>query len=195
MTGQNFTVLEPAADLAKAYQPVFDWFNVKYPGLLQQLELDAQDSPAQWEQLYKSTLWNRGDATRGAALFIERACATCHTGSKMVGPDLAGAAQRFSPADLFNAIVFPSRDVAPAYRMTTFNLRNGDTYNGLVAFESADGVMIHTGMGTTLRLNDADIASRQPGAVSFMPAGLLGGAGSQDLADLYAYLKTLQAVR
>ena len=114
---------------------------------------------------------------------------------KMVGPDLAGAAQRFSPADLFNAIVFPSRDVAPAYRMTTFNLRNGDTYNGLVAFESADGVMIHTGMGTTLRLNDADIASRQPGAVSFMPAGLLGGAGSQDLADLYAYLKTLQAVR
>lgn len=195
LTGQNFTVLEPTADLAKAYQPVFDWFNVKYPGLLQQLELDAQDSPAQWEQLYKSTLWNRGDATRGAALFIERACATCHTGSKMVGPDLAGAAQRFSPADLFNAIVFPSRDVAPAYRMTTFQLKNGEAYSGIVAFESADGVMIHTGMGTTLRLNDADIASRQPGALSFMPAGLLGGAGPQDLADLHAYLKTLQAGR
>ena len=188
-------MLEPAADLAKAYQPVFDWFNVKYPGLLQHLELDGQDNPAQWEQLYKSTLWNRGDATRGASLFTERACATCHTGSKMVGPDLAGAAQRFSPADLFNAIVFPSRDVAPAYRMTTFNLRNGEAYTGLVAFESADGVMIHTGFGSTMRLSEADITSRQPSALSFMPAGLLGGAKPQDLADLYAYLKTLQAGR
>jgi len=195
LTGQKFAAQEPAADLAKAYQPVFDWFNVKYPGLLQQLELDGQDNPAQWEQLYKATLWNRGDATRGAALFIERACATCHTGSKMVGPDLAGAAQRFSPTDLFNAIVFPSRDVAPAYRMTTFNLRNGDAYTGLLAFESADGVMIHTGIGSTMRLSEADIASRQPSALSFMPSGLLSGAKSQDLADLHAYLKSLQPTR
>jgi len=195
LTGQKFAVPEPAADLAKAYQPIFDWFNVKYPGLLSQLELDAPDNPAQWEQLYKVTPWNRGDATRGAALFTQRACATCHSGSLMAGPDLAGAAQRFSPVDLLNSIVFPSRDVAPAYRMTTFSLRNGEAYTGLLAFESADGVMIHTGIGSTLRLSEADIAGRQPSALSFMPSGLLTGAKPQDLADLHAYLKSLQPVR
>ncbi len=195
LTGQKFAVPEPAADLAKAYRPVFDWFAVKYPAVVAQLDAADQDSPARWAQLYKNTPWTRGNATRGEQIFAERGCAVCHSGSKLIGPDLAGAAQRFSPEDLFNAIVFPSRDVAPAYRMTTFQLRNGEAYSGIVAFESADGVMIHTGLGTTLRLNDADIASRQPSALSFMPAGLLGGAAPQDLADLYAYLKTLQAGR
>lgn len=195
LTGQKFAVPEPSADLAKAYQPVFDWFAVKYPAVFAQLDAADQDSPARWTQLYKNTPWARGNAMRGEQIFAERGCAVCHSGSKLIGPDLAGAAQRFSPEDLFNAIIFPSRDVAPSYRMTTFQLRNGEAYSGIVAFESADGVMIHTGMGTTLRLNDADIASRQPSALSFMPAGLLGGASPQDLADLYAYLKTLQAGR
>lgn len=195
LTGQKFAVPEPATDLAKAYRPVFDWFAVKYPAVFAQLDAADQDSPARWAQLYRNTPWTRGNATRGEQIFAERGCAVCHSGSKLIGPDLAGAAQRFSPEDLFNAIVFPSRDVAPAYRMTTFQLRNGEAYSGIVAFESADGVMIHAGMGTTLRLNDADIASRQPSALSFMPAGLIGGTGPQDLADLYAYLRTLQVPR
>jgi putative membrane-bound dehydrogenase-like protein len=196
LSGQKFGMQETTgADLAKLYQPVFDWFGVKYPGLLRQLDPEAQDNPAQWDQLYKSTQWNRGDASRGEALFNERGCAVCHSGSRLIGPDLAGAAQRFSPNDLFNAIVFPSRDVAPAYRMTTYQLRDGQSYTGLPAFESADGVIIHTGLGSTMRLAEPDIVGRQPSALSFMPSGLLAGINSQGLADLHAYLKTLQATR
>lgn len=115
----------------------------------------------------------------------------CHGGLKLISPDLGAAAQRLSLEDLFNAIVFPSRDVAPAYRMTTFQLKKGGAYSAIVSFESADGVMIHTGPSTALCLNDADIARRQPSELSFMPAGLLGGKGPQDLASLNAYLKTL----
>jgi len=196
LSGQKFAIQEATgADLSKLYQPVFDWFGVKYPGLLRQLDLDDQDSPAQWDQLYKSTQWNQGNASRGAVLFNDRGCANCHGGARLVGPDLAGAAQRFSPADLFNAIVFPSRDIAPAYRMTTYTLRDGQSYAGLLAFDSADGVIIHTGLGSTMRLAEDDIVSRQPSTLSFMPGGLLAGINSQGLADLYAYLKTLQASR
>jgi putative heme-binding domain-containing protein len=168
---------------------------VKYPGLLRQLDIDAQDNPAQWDQLYKSTEWNRGDATRGAVLFNNRGCANCHSGSRLIGPDLAGAAQRFSPADLINAIVFPSRDIAPAYRMTTYTLRDGQSHTGLAAFDSADGVILHTGLASTVRLAENEIVGRQPSALSFMPSGLLAGLSSQGLADLHAYLKTLQASR
>jgi putative membrane-bound dehydrogenase-like protein len=196
LSGQKFSIQETAgADLPKLYQPVFDWFGVKYPGLLRQLDPETPDSPAQWDQLYKSTQWNRGDASRGATLFNDRGCAVCHSGSRLIGPDLAGVAQRFSPADVFNAIAFPSRDIAPAYRMTTYTLRNGQSYTGLVAFDSADGVIIQTGIGSTMRLAEDNIASRQPSALSFMPGGLLAGINSQGLADLYAYLKTLQQVK
>lgn len=195
LSGQKFTVQETGGELARAYQPVFDWFNVKYPGLLRQLDSDDQDNPAQWDQLYKNTLWNKGDPARGLVLFNDRACATCHSGARPIGPDLGGAAQRLSPVDLMNAIVFPSRDVAPAFRMTTYQMRDGQAYTGLMAFESADGVIIHTGMGVTARLAEADIASRQPSTLSFMPSGLLAGLKPPDLADLHAYLQTLQPGR
>jgi putative membrane-bound dehydrogenase-like protein len=195
LSGQRFAIQESGSDLTKTYQPVFDWFVAKYPGLLRQLDSDDQENQAQWDRLYKSTPWTRGDASRGATLFSDRGCGACHAGLRLIGPDLAGSAQRLAPVDLMNAIVFPSRDIAPAYRMTTFTLRDGRSYTGLVAFESADGVIIHTGIGSATRLAEADIVSRQPSNLSFMPSGLLAGINPQGLADLYAYLRTLQASR
>jgi len=101
-------------------------------------------------------------------------------------------ALRFSPADLFQTIIFPSRDVAPAYRTTTFQTRDGQTHTGIVAFESADGVIVQTGATTTVRLSSSDVVLRQPSPLSLMPNGLLTGLKSPALADLYAYLKTLR---
>ena len=192
LTGQKFAVNESGSDLAKAYQPVFDWFATRQPDVFRQLDSDDQEHPAKWQQFYKNVPWTRGDATRGAAIFVERACQSCHAGARPIGPDLAGAAQRFSPADLFDAIIFPSRDIAPAYRMTTYQMRDGQSYSGLLAFESADGVIVQTGVASTVRLSESDIVSRQPSSLSFMPSGLLNGLLPQGFADLHAYLKTLQ---
>ena len=98
-----------------------------------------------------------------------------------------------SPEDLMNAVVFPSRDIAPPYRTTTFRLRTGEVYTGIVAFESADGWMVQTGAGATVRVNSAGLVSRQPGNVSVMPSGLLNGLWPRAIADLYAFLRTLRA--
>ena len=141
----------------------------------------------------KACVWNRGDEQRGAGVFAQRACASCHGAEGGIGPDLTGVAQRLAPADLMNAIVFPSRDVAPAYRTTTFRLRNGELHTGIVAFESADGWILQTGAGSSVRVNNADVVSVQPSSVSVMPSGLLQGIVPQEAADLYAYLRTLQA--
>jgi putative heme-binding domain-containing protein len=135
--------------------------------------------------------WKGGDVTRGAGLFQQRGCQTCHSGSTPLGPDLGGIADRFSPVDLFNAIIFPNRDVAPAYRTTTFQTRNGQALTGIVVFESADGVIVQTAASTTVRLATEEIASRRPGTFSLMPNGLLAGLQSSQLADLYQYLKSL----
>ena len=120
---------------------------------------------------------------------------TCHARSTPLGPDLRGVTGRFSPEDLFHAIIFPSRDVAPPYRTTVFQTRDGQTYSGIVAYESAEGVIVQTGATSTVRLSTPDIVSRQPSALSLMPVGLLAGLRAADLADLYGYLKTLPAGR
>ena len=194
---QNFKIEEPAtrdaATLRRTYQPIFDYVGRTYPGLIRALSADDQDDPLKWNALWPVVPWVHGDATRGAVVFEQRSCAACHGQAGAIGPDLAGAAQRFSREDLMNSVVFPSRDIAPPYRTTTFRLRNGETHTGLVAFESADGWIVQTGAGTSVRVNSAEVVSRQPGHLSVMPAGLLNGLKPQDLADLYAYLARLTA--
>lgn len=194
---QGFKIEEPAnadaVSLRKAHQPVFDFVAVRYPGLLRAMNAEDNDDPLRWNNTWRSTKWDAGNAARGEQIFTERACASCHQTAGQIGPDLAGVAQRFSAEDLMNAIVFPSRDIAPPYRTTTFRLRNGEAYTGIVAFESADGWILQTGAGTSVRISSADVLSRTPSNVSIMPSGLLNGLSSRELADLYAYMRTLQA--
>jgi putative membrane-bound dehydrogenase-like protein len=190
-TGQNFSVREDAKDLKRSYAPVFNWFTRRYPSLAGKLEPESDEDPAKWAQLLKSAPWNKGDAKRGEALFRERGCQTCHTGWTSLGPNLGGVTSRFSVEDLFNAIIYPNRDVAPLYRSVVFQMRDGQKHTGLVAFESADGVIVLTGPTTTVRLPDSEIVSREPTDLSLMPTGLLNGLKAAELADLYSYLKTL----
>jgi putative heme-binding domain-containing protein len=91
-----------------------------------------------------------------------------------------------------NAIAFPSRDIAPAYRGTMFRMRDGQVVNGLVAFESADGWIVQTGAGQSVRLDSREVVSRETSNISLMPAGLLKGLSPRSLADLYSYLQSIE---
>jgi putative heme-binding domain-containing protein len=175
---------EPAA-LKKVYQPVFDAFE----SLKAELEAGGAVDVA---ALLKPVPWDQGDEARGQEVFRARGCQTCHAVQGALGPALAGAASRFSREDLFEAIANPSRDVAPLYRTTMFQMKDGNIYTGIVAFESADGYILQTGATTTVRINTPDVAARRPGALSLMPNGLVDGLKPADLADLYAYLRSLK---
>ena len=105
---------------------------------------------------------------------------------------MAGTSSRFSRDDLFEAIGNPSRDVAPPYRTTAFQTKDGAVHTGMVAFMSADGYIVQTGATTTVRLATSDIAAMKPGTRSLMPDGLLTGLKPAEIADLYAYLRTLK---
>ena len=195
-SGESLQIGEQGRDgesLRRAYQPVFDWFRRKYPRLAGYLTDDHDDNLAQWDLVLRSVNWKNGDPARGAQIFGQRGCQTCHSGSTPLGPDLGGVADRFSPVDLFYAIIFPNRDVAPPYRTTTFQTRSGQTVTGIVVFESADGVIVQTAASTTVRLATEEIAARRPGTLSLMPSGLLAGVQPSDLADLYQFLKSLPA--
>jgi len=183
---------EQSIDVKKAFQPVFDWFRREHPNLVRQLEAGEGEDNTNWPAVLGAVPWDKGDALRGESIFIQRGCQTCHASASPLGPDLAGVAKRFSPYDLFQAIVYPSRDIAPQYRATTYQTRAGQTYTGTPVFESPDGVILQTSANETIRLADENIASRGPANISLMPSGLLNGLSRTDLADLYAYLAELR---
>ena len=180
---------DPAA-LKRAYQPLFDDFVKKHPGLRRVIEGEGEDPLVLADRL-KSVPWDRGDAGRGEAISRARGCQTCHAVQGALGPNLAGAATRFSREDLFEAIVNPSKDVAPLYRTTAFQLKDGQVHTGIIAFESADGYIVQTGATTTVRIDSADIAATRPSTASLMPEGLLKDLSPLDLADLYSHLRSL----
>jgi putative membrane-bound dehydrogenase-like protein len=194
-TGQPFTIEERSSDataLRRTYQPLFSWFEHAHSGLVRKLNDADEDDPAVWNRVLAEVDWNKGNAARGEILFRTRACQSCHSGSRALGPDLTGVTSRFSRGDLFTAIIYPSRDVAPAYRTTVIETRDGQLHSGIVAFESADGVILQTGATTTVRIATSDMVSRIPGNRSLMPNGLLKDLKPGDLADLYSYLQTLK---
>jgi putative membrane-bound dehydrogenase-like protein len=194
-TGRPFTVEEKHTDVAslrRCYQPILDWFAKEHPELTPALNDTGDEDAAAWARLLGSVDWSKGDAARGAAVFRNRTCATCHTGTRALGPDLTGVTARFSRDDLFTAIIYPSRDVAPAYRTSMIETRKGELVTGIIAFESADGLIVQTGATTTVRIATPDIVGRFPSNRSLMPNGLLKDAKPGELADLYSFLKTLQ---
>jgi putative membrane-bound dehydrogenase-like protein len=135
--------------------------------------------------------WSAGDAGRGRAVFQKASCAACHSGAQALGPDLQGVAGRFSRADLFTAILQPSKDVSPRYRTTQIATDAGKVYQGLIIYEAVDGLILQTGPATTVRVAAAQIAERRLSDTSLMPTGLLDRLTDREIADLYAYLKGL----
>jgi putative heme-binding domain-containing protein len=146
-----------------------------------------------WERRLAALDWAAGDAARGEAVFAKASCASCHSGAQALGPDLRGVTGRFSRADLFTAILRPSKDVPPRYRTTAVTTSDGKLYQGLIVYEAADGLILQTGPAATVRLDNGRIAERRLTATSLMPAGLLDRLADREVADLYAYLKSLGA--
>jgi putative heme-binding domain-containing protein len=167
------------------------WYSQAHPQQAARLlNADGVDAAA-WDKRLDRIAWAAGNFERGRQVFAKAQCASCHSAGQALGPDLAGVAKRFARADLFTAILQPSRDVSPRYQMALFETAEGKTFQGLIVYEAVDGVILQTGAATTVRLAGSQIASRRSSPVSLMPAGLLDPLSDQEIADLYAYLRGL----
>lgn len=195
-TEEAFAIVEPTQlPLLAAYQPVFDWLAKHRPEAWQRVAALGGPSLNEWKTQLEQVDWSAGIAERGKLAFQKRSCIKCHAGTSPLGPDLAGAAARFSREDLFAAILDPSKDVAPLYQTTQVITRSGRMVNGLVVYESPDSTLIQTDPETTVRIAGDEIQLLKKSRQSLMPTGLLNGAEADELADLYAYLRTLTGKR
>lgn len=128
---------------------------------------------------------------RGANLFQSK-CALCHGGQSALGPSLSGVAKRFSREDLARAIYEPSRDVPDRYRAIRVLTTDDEIFTGMVIYNAADGVTLQAADGSILRINQDQISQKAFSTESIMPSGLLEDRSPQEIADLFAYLGTLQ---
>ncbi len=183
--------LKESGNLREAHQPWFDWFRAAYPQQATSLASGETGKIQDWERRLRGLTLTGGDATRGKEIFETRSCAACHSGSSRLGPNLKGVATRFAPRDLFLAIVDPNRDVSPAYHTKTVTTRSGETHTGVMIYDSPAAKLIQTSADITVRVTAAELASESASATSLMPVGLLEGLNDAQLADLYAYLKSL----
>jgi putative heme-binding domain-containing protein len=195
-TGQAIEIDEPeSADLPSAYKPWFDWFASAYPDSAARLASFGEATAAQWHDRLAKIDWETGDAMRGRLVFERKACQKCHAGNSPLGPDLAGAAGRLSREDLLAAIVDPNKDVSPLYQTTQVVTGSGRTITGLVVYESPESTLVQTTADETVRIAGDEILAMRKSRVSLMPAGLLNDVTDQELADLFAHLKTIRPSR
>ena len=168
------------------------WFMKQYPVLAEKVvKSDGVDREV-WDRRLAQLNWTTGEAERGRAVFQQVNCASCHTGAQALGPDLRGVTNRFSRDDLFTAILQPSRDISSRYRTTQVITSDDKIYQGLIIYEAVDSLLLQTGPATTVRVVNQQIVSKRTTDISLMPVGLLDKASDRDVADLYAYLRSLR---
>ncbi|MBI3865099.1 MAG: c-type cytochrome [Planctomycetia bacterium] len=175
----------------EAIQKWTEWVTTEFPEESErQLGGGSADLPSLKERI-ADVNWEDGDLERGHKLYVSRGCAQCHGAGSGLGPDLAGATSRFSREDLFIAIALPNRDVSPRYQTTLVETKSGQIYTGMPVFDSADIRVLRNSVNQTFTIRVRDIESERKLAKSLMPEGLVKDLKDEDLADLYAYLKSL----
>jgi len=194
-TGEKFGFVFGAAGFKpqpEAIEKWTDWVTKNYPDETAR-QLGGGTGLANLKQRLAAIDWDSGAYERGRKLYTSRGCAQCHGAGSGLGPDLAGVISRFSRDDLFVAIALPNRDVSPRYQTTQIETKAGKVYTGVIVYESADGLLLRNGINQSYRVETRDIESRRILPTSLMPEGLLKDLADADLADLYAYLKSLAA--
>ena len=149
-----------------------------------------------YEDVVKTALAVKGDAARGQALFLQQACAACHTVSESEppkGPMLGGIATRYTRAELCESILKPGAKISQGFESVWFKLKNKEEVEGFVVKESGDSVEVRNIAGVTAVLEKGNIVERQKREKSIMPDGLLNALTPEDLAGILAYLEGTKA--
>ncbi len=128
-----------------------------------------------------------GDLARGKLLLAEN-CLKCHqykNEGRAIAPDLTGMGLH-GKHDLLTHIIDPNRTVEGNYVSFNVRTKSGEVFNGLVARETKDGVVLKNNEGDK-EIRRADIDAMISTGMSLMPEGL-ESLGAEALRDILSYL-------
>lgn len=130
----------------------------------------------------------------GRKMFGAAACFTCHRfGNEggMTGPDLTGAGGRYSPHDLLDQIINPSKEINEQFVPSVLTKNNGDVISGVVVNLSGDSVTLNTDLSDPnqrVNVDRKEVQSIEPSKFSPMPMMLLNMLTKEEILDLVAYV-------
>jgi putative heme-binding domain-containing protein len=134
------------------------------------------------------------DYDRGRKMFASARCFACHRYDNEGGsnaPDLTGVAGRFSPRDLLESVLDPSKEVSDQYQAVEIRTLDERIVIGRIVNLNNDTVMVNTDMfnpGSTTNVDRKNIASMKPSKISMMPSGALDTFKEDEILDLMAYM-------
>ncbi len=134
------------------------------------------------------------DFVKGKQMFAASACYACHrfgNAGGMTGPDLTGAGGRYSPHDLLDQIINPSKEINEQFAPIIVTRKNGEILSGVVVNLSGDNVTINTDLSDPNQRVNVDrktVESIEPSKVSMMPPNLLMMLTKEEILDLVAYV-------
>jgi len=138
---------------------------------------------------------NGGDPKAGEDLFLNHAvqCVRCHRIKRFggeAGPDLSKIGKALKPVEILEALIEPSKRIAPGFAFIEFELPDDDLVGGFVQEENDQEVTVRTMDGKIRSLKKETILNRSQPA-SAMP-GMKEALSLKEIQNLIAYLKTLK---
>lgn len=134
------------------------------------------------------------DFENGRRMFAAAACYSCHRFNNqggMTGPDLTSAGRRFSPRDLLDQVIHPSKVINEQFSSVIVQMDDGKTHTGVVVNLHGDKFMLNTDLtdpNKIVKIDRNEIEEMAVSKVSAMPTGLLNRMTKDEILDLLAYL-------
>ncbi len=161
-------------------------------------EFFAGRSPKMWTLEELSAAAGKGmknrDFENGRKMFGASACFACHrfgNAGGMTGPDLTGAGGRYSPHDLLDQIINPSKEINEQFAPIVVTKNNGEVAVGVVVNLSGDNVTLNTDLSDPnqrVNVDRKEVKSIEVSKVSPMPPMLLAMLKKEEILDLLAYV-------
>ena len=156
--------------------------------------LDAEAAAALEERMahFRALHAKPGDAEAGKALFAGL-CLSCHTLDGKGGglaPALDGSAHR-EVNGLLRALLTPDAAVEPGYRAFRIETHDNRLVEGFLVSDDPKGITLRMMGGAEQRIPRNEIARAKWTNRSLMVPGLLDALSEEQVADLFAYIKTL----
>lgn len=200
-TARALRLLAGEAEVRKALQLKLAALSDRSTALAEQLQFAIEPgaskrpaSPDEW----RNAIASGGDAESGRRVFqsVQARCTTCHQAEgrgTSIGPDLSTVARSLDRAKLINAILDPSREVAPQYEHHIVETKSGTTLSGVLVHIGLDGSPLINALGAgRIRVPVAQVTRHDTSKLSMMPFGLENTMTPHDFRDLLTYLLSLK---
>ncbi|MEZ6131353.1 MAG: c-type cytochrome [Planctomycetaceae bacterium] len=134
------------------------------------------------------------DFANGRTMFAAAGCYACHRFDNqggMTGPDLTSAGRRYSPHDLLDQVINPSKVINEQFSAITVVTAAGLTHTGVVVNLSGDSMTLNTDLtdpNKRVNIDRKEIDELIVSKTSPMPEGLFNRMTQDEILDLIAYV-------